>query len=185
MSSLTSLSPVATTRATATAGAARGHDAGLLLLRLAVGLTIAVHGSQKLFGWFDGFGLTGTGMGFEAMGYPSGRTMALIAGLSEFAGGLGLALGLFTPLAAAAVVGTMLNAVVAVHWEAGFFAPDGFEFPMLLGLVAAALALTGPGRYAADPHLPVPALRAHRLEYGLAALALAVATASAVLLMRN
>jgi putative oxidoreductase len=177
VSSLTSTS----TSPTAT----HGHDAGLLLLRLAVGLTIAVHGSQKLFGWFDGGGLTSTGMGFEAMGYPSGKTMAVIAGLSEFAGGLALALGLFTPLAAAAVVGTMLNAVVAVHWEGGFFSPDGIEYPMLLGLGAAALALTGPGRYAADPSLPVPALRAHRLEYGLAALALAVVTAFVVLLTRN
>jgi putative oxidoreductase len=177
MATLTSPAPTAT--------ATHGHDIGLLLLRFAIGLTIAVHGSQKLFGWFDGGGLTATGVGFEAMGYPSGETMALIAGLSEFLGGLGLALGVLTPLAAAAVVGTMLNAVVAVHWEGGFFAPEGIEYPMVIGVGAAALALTGPGRYAADPLLPVPALRTHQLQHGLAALALALVTAFIFLLIRN
>ncbi|UCM91693.1 DoxX family protein [Streptomyces marincola] len=158
---------------------------GLLLLRLAIGLTMAAHGTQKLFGWFDGAGLEATGAGYTAMGYPGGETMALVAGLSETLGGLGLALGLFTPLAAAAVVGTMINAIVAVHWENGFFLPAGYEYTMVLCLGAAALALTGPGRLALDPLLPVPALRAHRVLYGAAALGLAVATATVVLLLRD
>jgi putative oxidoreductase len=119
------------------------------------------------------------------MGYPSGETMALIAGLSEFCGGLGLVLGLITPLAAAAVTGTMINAVFAVHWDAGFFAPEGYEFPMLLGLGAASLALTGPGGYAADRLLPIPALRSHRLTHGIAALALSVVLAVIVILMKD
>jgi putative oxidoreductase len=180
----TTLTSPATTVPTA-AASPHGHDLGLLLLRLAVGLTIAVHGSQKLFGWFDGGGLEATGQGFTAMGYPSGETMALIAGLSEFFGGVGLVLGLITPLAAAAVLGTMINAVVAVHWDAGFFAPEGYEYPMLLGLGAASLALTGPGGYAADRFLPVPALRSHRLVYGAGAIALSVVLSTIVILMKD
>ncbi|WP_059008673.1 DoxX family protein [Streptomyces specialis] len=161
-------------------------DIGLLLLRLTLGLPMAAHGTQKLFGWFDGPGLDATGESFEFFGYPSGRTMALIAGLSETFGGLALALGLLTPLAAAAVLGTMINAAVAVHWEGGFFAPEGIEMPLLYGLGAAALALTGPGRYAADTFVPVPArLASYRPALGPAALALAVVAATVVLLLRD
>jgi putative oxidoreductase len=170
---------------TTTTAPHQGVDLGLLLLRLAVGLTMAAHGAQKLFGWFDGDGLEPTGQFFSALGYPSGETMALVAGVSETFGGLALALGLLTPLAAAAVLGTMLNALVAVHWENGFFSPAGIEYPMVLGVSAAALALTGPGRYAADSLLPVPALRPHRLAHGIAALALALITAGLVLLFRD
>ncbi len=180
----TDISPTAGPQA-APLTAPAGIDLGLLLLRLAIGLTMAAHGSQKLFGWFDGAGLEASGAGFEAMGYPSGKTMALVAGLSETLGGLGLALGLFTPLAAAAVVGTMINAVFAAHWESGFFLPAGYEYAMVMGLGAASLALTGPGRLAVDPLLPVPALRAPRVTHGAAALALAVVTAVVVLVLRD
>ncbi|MFG2889301.1 DoxX family protein [Streptomyces sp. NPDC048248] len=158
------------------------YDVGLLLLRLALGVTMALHGAQKLFGWFGGPGLDGTGQFFTMSGYPSGRTMAVVAGLSETLGGLGLVIGLLTPLAAAAVVGTMINAL-AVKWGGGFFAPKGVEYELLLTAGAAALALTGPGRYAADRLLP--ALRAHRLVYGFAALVLGVVVAGGVLLVRN
>src|SRR5262245_53302210 len=87
------------------------YNIGLLILRLAVGLTMAAHGTQKLFGWFNGGGLDGTGQFFSSVGYPSGKTMAVIAGLSETLGGLGLTLGLITPLAGAAVAGTLINAL--------------------------------------------------------------------------
>ena len=166
-----------TTRATA-----NPSDLGLLLLRVAVGLTMAAHGTQKLFGWFHGGGLTGTGQFFTASGYPAGKTMAAIAGLSETLGGLGLTVGLFTPLAAAAVVGTMINAI-AVKGTGSFFAPKGIEYELLLTLAAASLALTGPGQYAADRFVPV--LRSHRLAYGVAALAVALVAAGVVLLVRN
>jgi putative oxidoreductase len=158
------------------------YDVGLLLLRLAVGLTMAAHGAQKLFGWFGGGGLDGTGQFFSMSGYPQGRTMAVVAGLSETLGGLGLALGLLTPLAGAAVVGTMINAV-AVRWDGGFFMPEGMEYELLLAVAGAALALTGPGRYAADRFLPF--LRHHKLAYGVAAVVLAVVVAGVMLLLRK
>ncbi|MFF8717640.1 DoxX family membrane protein [Streptomyces sp. NPDC015184] len=141
-------------------------------------VTIAAHGAQKLFGWFGGGGLKSTGQFFTMSGYPSGETMAAVAGLSEVLGGLGL----LTPLASAAVLGTMINAL-AVKWGGGFFAPQGVEYEVLLAASAAGLALTGPGRIAIDRFLP--GLRAHRLVYGAAAVALAVVLASFVLLIRN
>ncbi|MFH8592498.1 DoxX family protein [Streptomyces rimosus] len=164
------------------AASPHAYDIGLLVLRLAVGLTMAAHGAQKLFGWFGGGGLDGTGQFFTASGYPSGKAMAVVAGLSETLGGLGLVLGLLTPLAGAALVGTMVNAL-GVKWGGGFFAPEGVEYELLLTAGAAALTLTGPGRYAVDRLLPV--LRAHRLAYGVAALVLAVVVALVFLLIRK
>ncbi|MCZ4101468.1 DoxX family membrane protein [Streptomyces sp. SID13666] len=175
--------PVLRAPAPATAAATpHAYDAGLLLLRLAVGLTMAAHGAQKLFGWFGGGGLDGTGQFFTMSGYPSGKAMAVVAGLSETFGGLGLAVGLLTPLAGAAVVGTMVNAL-AVKWGGGFFAPQGVEYELLLTAAAAALALTGPGRLAADRYLPI--LRSHRLAYGASAVVLGVAVAGVILLLRK
>lgn len=159
-----------------------GYSSGLLALRLAIGLTVAAHGTQKLFGWFGGGGLSGTGQFFSASGYPAGETMAAIAGLSETLGGLGLAVGLLTPLAAAAVLGTMINALV-VHGTAAFFAPKGFEYELILALGAASLALTGPGSIAVDRYLP--AVYRPRLVYGLAAIVLGVVAASVILLIRS
>ncbi|MGW7585580.1 DoxX family protein [Kitasatospora sp. NPDC054768] len=158
------------------------YDAGLLLLRLALGLTMAAHGSQKLFGWFGGGGIDGTGQFFTMSGYPAGDAMAVVAGLTETLGGLALAVGLLTPLAGAAIVGTMVNAI-AVTWGGGFFAPKGSEYELLLTAGAAALALTGPGRYAVDRFLPV--LRAHRLAYGVAAVVVGLVTAGVILLLRK
>ncbi len=134
---------------TETATPTHTYDLGLLVLRLAVGLIMAAHGVQKLFGWFNGGGLDGTGKFFEMSGYPASKAMAAVAGLGETLGGLALAVGLLTPLAAAALVGTLLNAI-AVKWDGGFFAPKGIEYELLLTLAAASLALTGPGRYAVD-----------------------------------
>lgn len=164
------------------AAPAHAYDTGLLLLRVVLGLTIAAHGSQKLFGWFGGLGLDGIGKAFTGMGYPAGRTMAAVAGVSETLGGVGLVLGLITPLAGAAVFGTMINAIT-VEAHGGFFLPAGVEYAVLLAAGAAALALTGPGRYAVDRALP--GLRAHRLAYGVAALLLAVVLAAGTLLMRH
>ncbi|MFJ6616859.1 DoxX family protein [Kitasatospora sp. NPDC091335] len=177
----TTVSPALDTSGSATTSP-HAYDAGLLLLRLVLGLTMAAHGSQKLFGWFGGGGIDGTGQFFTMSGYPAGDAMAVVAGLTETLGGLALAVGLLTPLAAAAIVGTMVNAI-AVTWGGGFFAPKGSEYELLLTAGAASLALTGPGRYAVDRFLPV--LRAHRLAYGAAAVAVGLVTAGVILLLRK
>ncbi|MEU6892657.1 DoxX family protein [Streptomyces sp. NPDC046557] len=177
--------PAASTPApTAHATPTTVHDTGLLLLRLVLGLTMAAHGTQKLFGWFDGGGISGTGRFFTASGYPAGDAMAALAGLTETLGGLGLAAGLLTPLAGAAVVGTMINAI-AVHGAGSFFAPKSIEYELLLTVGAATLALTGPGRYAADRLLPVPVVRTPRPAHGLLAVALGVVIGAALLLVRT
>ncbi|MFG2650638.1 DoxX family protein [Streptomyces sp. NPDC048436] len=155
-----------------------GTDIGLLLLRCAIGLTMAVHGGQKLFGWFNGAGLDGTAGFFASDGYSAPKTMATVAGLTETLGGLGLAVGLLTPLAGAGVVGVMLNAI-AMKWGNGFFNPSGIEYDLVLLAGAVSLALAGPGRLALDHLLPVP--RGHRLSHGIAAVALGAVSAAVVL----
>ncbi|MEU8893977.1 DoxX family protein [Streptomyces sp. NPDC048442] len=156
-----------------------GSDLGLLVLRWAVGLTMAAHGTQKLFGWFGGGGLDGTAAFFGGSGYAAPETMAVVAGLTETLAGLGLVIGLLTPLAGAGIVGIMLNAV-AVKWGSGFFNPTGIEYDLMLLVAGASLALAGPGRFAVDRLLPV--LRTHRLSHGAAAVALGAASAGIVLL---
>jgi putative oxidoreductase len=142
-------------------------DLGLLLLRVLVGVTFSLHGFQKLFGWFGGGGLTGTAGWFRSLGFGDGRVAALLAGTSEIAGGLGLALGLLTPLASAAVIGTMTVAALVNRAEHGFWSVDkGWELNGYLIAVAWALATTGPGAYSFDAALglglagPVPGLLA-------------------------
>ncbi|QIB48036.1 DoxX family protein [Streptomyces aureoverticillatus] len=157
-----------------------GADLGLLLLRLAVGLTMAAHGSQKLFGWFDGSGLDGTADNFAADGYKAAKTMAWVAALTETFCGLGLAIGLLTPLAGAGILGIMLNAI-AVKWGSGFFSPQGIEYDLVLLAGAVSLALVGPGRLAADALLPV--LRDHRFSRGVAAVVLGAVSAAFVLVV--
>ncbi|WP_406493045.1 DoxX family protein [Streptomyces sp. NBC_00846] len=178
----TTLSRPAAAPEKAPAAPARAYDIGLLVLRLALGLTMAAHGAQKLFGWFGGGGIDGTGQFFAASGYPSPKAFAVVAGLSETLGGLGLVLGLLTPLAAAAVAGTLVNAI-SVKWGGGFFAPEGVEYELLIALTAVALALTGPGRIAVDRLLP--RLRSHRVAYGVAAIALGAVVAGVTLLLRH
>ncbi len=126
-------------------------DVGLLVVRVVVGLLIAGHGAQKLFGWFGGGGVAGTGRSFDSLGYRPGRRMAVLAGVSELAGGVFLAVGFFTPLAGAAVVGIMVNAIVAAHSGNGPWAVHGgWELELTYAVVAAGVAFTGPGRYSLD-----------------------------------
>ncbi|WP_432026586.1 DoxX family membrane protein [Streptomyces sp. 1222.5] len=126
------------------------RDLGLLLLRLGTGGVLAAHGAQKLFGWFGGHGLEGTGQFMESVGYAPGRASATAAGLAETGGGTLLALGLATPAAGAAAAGAMAGAA-ALHMPNGFFAQEGgYEYAASLGLAAAGLAITGPGRLSLD-----------------------------------
>jgi putative oxidoreductase len=124
---------------------------GLLLLRLVVGGTMFAHGAQKLFGWFGGGGIRGTAGFFGSnLGFRAPLAMATLAGLAE-AGGLLLAAGFLTPLAALGIAVVMLTAIAAVHWSKGFFNTNGgFEFNLTLLTAAVALAATGPGRFAVD-----------------------------------
>lgn len=159
-----------------------GYSVGLMLLRMMVGIIMMVAGTGKLFGWFGGMGINGTAKGFALLGYPAPKSMAVIAGLSEGLGGAGLFVGLLTPLAAAAVLGTMVNAL-GVTWDNGFLLPKGVEFTLLVAISATALALTGPGEYALDRF--VPGLREHRVTYGVGAIALALVTGAVFLLIRH
>lgn len=124
---------------------------GILLIRLAVGLTFMGHGAQKLFGWFGGYGLKGTGGWLESIGLKPGVTMALIAGLAEFVGGLLFAFGLFTPFAALLIAATMFVAIVKVHAPNGFWiTQNGFEYNLILIVVVIGVALIGAGDYSLD-----------------------------------
>ena len=126
-------------------------DAGLLLGRVVLGLLMAGHGSQKLFGWFGGYGIAGTGGYFESLGFRPGRFFAAAAGTTEFVGGLLVALGLLGPLGPAMIIATMIVAMATVHWGHGVFAQNGgVEVPLLYSVGAAALALTGFGAYSLD-----------------------------------
>jgi putative oxidoreductase len=112
---------------------------------------IAAHGAQKLFGWFGGYGLAGTGGFMESLGFRPGRMFAATAALAEFAGGLLLAFGLFGPVGPALMLSVMIVAAVTVHWKNGLFAmSNGIELALLYGTAAVALALTGPGQYSLD-----------------------------------
>ncbi len=121
---------------------------GILLIRLVVGLALAGHGAQKLFGWFGGSGPQGTAGFVAGLGYRAPAVMAILAGLSEFGGGLLLAAGFLTPLAALALSTVMLNKIVTVQWRKGFF--GGWEADSTFMAVAIAVTITGPGRISLD-----------------------------------
>lgn len=125
-----------------------------LLLRLVVGGLFFGHGTQKLFGWFEGYGLDATADTFEQLGMRPGRRNAIAAGAAEAGGGAALALGLATPLAAATLTSTMLTAINRVHLKNGPWATKGgYEYNLVLIAAALALAETGPGKLSLDAAL--------------------------------
>ena len=141
-------------------------EAGLLIVRLVFGLVMAAHGAQKLFGWFGGYGIAGTGGFFETLGFHPGRRFAAAAGVSEFGGGLLLALGLFGPIGPGLVIGVMTVAALSVHWHNGLFAmSNGIELPLLYAAGAAGVALIGPGRYSLDAFLGLSSLWTSELAW--------------------
>jgi putative oxidoreductase len=134
-------------------------SAGLLVARLVLGLLMAGHGAQKLFGWFGGHGLDGTAGFFESLGFRPGRAFAAVAALAELGGGLLLALGLLGPVGPALIISVMVVAALTVHWNQGVFAAsNGIEVPLLYAAGALALALTGHGAYSLDALLGLQSL---------------------------
>ncbi|HJV24509.1 MAG TPA: DoxX family protein [Aromatoleum sp.] len=128
-------------------------DAGLaaLALRIPVGIIFIAHGAQKLFGWFGGYGLTGTGQWMESIGLTPGYLMALMSGSAEFFGGLALLLGLLVRPASAVLSFTMLVAIFSVHIGNGLFnANKGYEFGLALLAVSVALLVSGGGSFSFD-----------------------------------
>lgn len=129
-------------------------DAGLLIARMVFGLLMAAHGAQKLFGWFGGYGLAGTAGFFEQLGFRPGKLFAGAAAGTEVVAGLLVALGLLGPLGPALILSVMIVAAVTVHWQGGVFAQNnGIEVPLLYGVAALTLALTGYGAISLDAAL--------------------------------
>ncbi len=131
---------------------------GLLLLRVVGGLTIAVHGAQKLFGWFGGSGFTGTVAMQKNLGFKPPLLWAIFVILGELGAGLSVAFGFLTPLGAAGMFGAMFMAIAKVHWKHGFLmtmSKRGFEYPLQLLTTAVVVGLVGSGSYALDTLLGI------------------------------
>jgi putative oxidoreductase len=157
---------------------------GLLVTRVILGLAIAAHGAQKLFGWFGGHGLAATASSFEGLGFRPGGLFAAAASVAEFGGGLLTALGLFHPIGPAIIVAVMLVAMLSVHWGRGFFAASGgIELALLYLAPAIVLGVTGPGLLSLDALLGLTGLDNPRA--GGIALVIGVIAAGAAMAMRR
>ena len=130
-------------------------DTGLLIVRLVIGLAFAAHGAQKLFGWFGGYGLKGTGGFFEGLGFRPGTLFAAAAGTSELVAGLLIAAGFLGPVGPALVLSVMTVAILSVHVKNGFFQTgNGMELNVIYSAAAASLAFAGYGAYSIDAIAP-------------------------------
>ncbi len=125
-------------------------DIGLAILRIGVGLLFIGHGSQKLFGVFNGPGLDGAAGMFQKMGVQQPRSVATAVALTELTGGAGLALGLLTPLACGAVAAVMLGAIALAHWPRFWVTEEGIEYPLVNLLIATLFGFAGPGGWSLD-----------------------------------
>lgn len=130
-----------------------------LVFRIPIGLIFMAHGAQKLFGWFGGYGLEGTGQWMSSIGLTPGYVMACLAGSGEFFGGALLVIGLLTRPAALVTAFTMIIAIVSVHLPHGFFlSNNGYEYALALFIATATLFFQGAGKYSID-HLIVKRVR--------------------------
>ncbi len=120
------------------------------ILRVPLGIVFAAHGAQKLFGWFGGYGLEGTGQWMASIGFTPGYLMALLAGSAEFFGGIALLLGLLTRPAALATAFTMLMAITFHIGNGLFAANNGYEYALILFIASVTLLLQGAGRFSVD-----------------------------------
>ena len=158
--------------------------AGLLVARLALGLLMAAHGSQKLFGWFGGHGLAGTAGFFDSIGFRPGKLFATVAAGTEVLSGLLMAAGFLGPVGPALMLSVMIVAAVSMHWKNGLFAMNnGIEVPLLYAIGAVGLLLTGPGAYSLDAALGLGYLSTPMIAVW--ALAIAVAGGSGNLMARR
>ena len=148
---------------------------GRLALRTAVGGLFIGHGTQKLFGWFEGYGLDNTAQMFGSLGLRPAKAHAIAAGAAEAGGGAAILLGAFTPLASSALIATMLTAIRTVHGKNGpWVTNQGYEYNVVLIAAALVLAETGPGSPSIDS-----ARGSDSHGVGTAALALALGVAGA------
>jgi putative oxidoreductase len=149
---------------------------GRLLTRLTLGGLFVGHGTQKLFGWFGGGGMDETAQQFDSLGLRPGRRHALAAGVAEAGGGVLLAAGLATPLAAAALSGVMLTAIQKVHWKNGPWVTNGgFEYNAVLITALFGIVESGPGPWSLDAELGI---EKRGTAWALAALATGAAGAA-------
>ncbi|HWS44287.1 MAG TPA: DoxX family protein, partial [Acidimicrobiia bacterium] len=121
---------------------------GLFVLRVTVGATMIAHGYNHIY---RGGKIKGTAGWFESLGMKPGILHAWLASLTELAAGAGLVVGLLTPLAAGALIGTMVVAWITNHRNAGFFVfrrpVEGWEYLMNLVAALIAIACLGPGKW--------------------------------------
>ena len=158
--------------------------AGLLLVRLVVGLLMAAHGLQKLLGWFGGHGIAGTGMFLESIGFRPGALFARVAATTELVSGLLVALGFLGPVGPALMLSVMIVAAVSVHRKNGLLSTsNGIEVPLFYGAVATGLALIGFGSYSLDALLGLQSL--YSPAWALVALAIGAIGGIANLLARR
>jgi putative oxidoreductase len=156
-------------------------DIGLLVLRLVIGLTMSAHGAQKAFGWWQGSGWAGWRAVMVRMGFRPATVWGVIAIAAELVGGLLLAIGFLTPLAAMALIGQSVVIIIQAHWSRGFWGRDGgFEFPLSLAAGVIAIVGTGAGALSLDALLGISwpvelrlALAALGVLGGLAGIAIA------------
>lgn len=150
----------------------------LLIARVLLGWIFIAHGSQKLFGWFGGYGLKGTGGFFDGIGLKPGVFFAFVAGAGEFVGGALTLLGWLNPIGPALIIATMIVAIFTVHISKGFWvSAGGYEFNLANIAAGFAIVAAGNGWYALDAIAPLSILAAPHAT----AIILAAAIAGALL----
>src|SRR5579885_840138 len=158
-------------------------DVGQLLIRVTIGALLVGHGGQHALGWFGGYGADGTGGWLEGFGFPHGRRLALLLGASEIGAGVLFGVGFLVPLAAAAIVGVALGAALTDHGGKGpWIWKGGWEYVLVLGVVAVATVFAGPGAVSVD-HLVGWSLAG--TGWGIAAAAAGLASGGAALALRH
>ncbi len=143
-------------------------DSALLLMRVILGLLLAAHGSQKLFGWFGGGGLKGSTRMIQSLNIHPPVFWAYANGICEFGGGILTAVGFLWPIGPLMIIANMLVAIAKVHWEKGFWSTKGgYEYDLTLLINALALAMIGAGRYSVDGYMSFSLPEPQTLIYGI------------------